>query len=52
MAHHIGNAATSLEWSQVCNDLIYRVCTLYSGKFRARLPAAAIAGSGACKLHP
>src|SRR6202049_4167664 len=25
MGHHIGNAATSLQWSQVCNDLIYRV---------------------------
>jgi len=33
MAHHIGNAATSLEWSQVCNDLIYRVCTLYPENF-------------------
>src|ERR1700724_4515860 len=26
MGHHIGNATTSLEWSRVCNDLIYRVC--------------------------
>jgi len=33
MAHHIGNAATSLEWAQVCNDLIRRVCTLYPDNF-------------------
>ena len=33
MAHHIGNAATSLEWSRVCNDLIRRVCTLYPDNF-------------------
>ena len=51
MAHHIGNAATSLEWSQVCNDLIHRVCTLYPENFVARLPAAAIAGSRAGQLH-
>ena len=33
MAHHIGDANTSLEWSQICNDLIHRVCTLYPDKF-------------------
>jgi 4-oxalmesaconate hydratase len=33
MAHHIGNAATSLEWARVCNDLIRRVCTLYPDNF-------------------
>jgi len=33
MGHHIGSAATSLQWSQVCNDLIYRVCTLYPDNF-------------------
>ena len=33
MAHHIGSAATSLEWSQICNDLIYRSCTLYPKHF-------------------
>ena len=25
MAHHIGNETTSLDWSQICNDLIQRV---------------------------
>src|ERR1700719_4320969 len=33
MSHHIGNAAVSLDWSQVCNDLIHRVCTLYPDNF-------------------
>ena len=33
MAHHIGDATTSLHWSQQCNDLIHRVCTLYPANF-------------------
>jgi 4-oxalmesaconate hydratase len=33
MAHHIGDETTSLDWSQVCNDLIYRVCSLYPENF-------------------
>lgn len=33
MAHHIGNATTSLHWSQICNDLIHRICTLYPESF-------------------
>jgi len=33
MGHHIGNAATSLQWAQVCNDLIQRVCALYPNSF-------------------
>jgi 4-oxalmesaconate hydratase len=33
MAHHIGNAETSLHWSQHCNELIHRVCTLYPQNF-------------------
>jgi 4-oxalmesaconate hydratase len=33
MAHHIGDGITSLHWSQHCNDLIHRVCTLYPQKF-------------------
>src|SRR5512134_987799 len=33
MAHHLGNAATSLEWAQVCNDLVHRACTLYPDNF-------------------
>ena len=33
MAHHIGNEETSLTWSRLCNDLIYRVCQLYPENF-------------------
>jgi len=33
MAHHIGDATASLHWSQHCNDLIYRVCSLYPENF-------------------
>jgi 4-oxalmesaconate hydratase len=33
MAHHIGDATTSLHWTEHCNDLIHRVCTLYPGNF-------------------
>src|SRR5271157_2638487 len=33
MGHHIGNAATSLAWSRVSNDLIYRLVTLYPNNF-------------------
>ena len=33
MAHHIGDATTSRHWSEVCNDLIHRVCTLFPENF-------------------
>ena len=33
MGHHIGDADTSLHWTQHCNDLIHRVCTLYPKNF-------------------
>jgi 4-oxalmesaconate hydratase len=33
MAHHIGTARTSADWSRQCNDLIHRVCTLYPSNF-------------------
>ena len=35
MAHHIGDAATSLDWSRHCNDLVHRVCTLFPENFVA-----------------
>ncbi len=35
MAHHLGNEGTSLEWTEVCNDLIYRVCNLFPENFVA-----------------
>jgi 4-oxalmesaconate hydratase len=33
MAHHIGDATTSLHWAEHCNDLIHRVCRLYPDNF-------------------
>jgi 4-oxalmesaconate hydratase len=33
MAHHVGDARTSLDWSRHCNDLIHRVCGLFPGSF-------------------
>jgi 4-oxalmesaconate hydratase len=33
MAHHIGNETTSKHWTQACNDMIHRVCTLYPDNF-------------------
>jgi 4-oxalmesaconate hydratase len=33
MAHHIGDAQTSLDWSRHCNDLIHRVCGLFLENF-------------------
>ena len=33
MAHHIGNEATSRAWSEICNDLVARVCGLFPDNF-------------------
>src|SRR5260221_186420 len=33
MSHHIGDEGVSLEWSQVSNELIYRLTTLYPDNF-------------------
>ena len=33
MEHHVGDAAVSLAWSRVCNDLIHRACSLYPENF-------------------
>jgi 4-oxalmesaconate hydratase len=33
MGHHLGNEQTSLEWTELCNDLIYRVCQLFPNNF-------------------
>jgi 4-oxalmesaconate hydratase len=33
MGHHIGTAETSAEWSQVSNELIHRIATLYPDNF-------------------
>lgn len=33
MGHHVGDAYTSLVWSQICNELIHRVCSLFPENF-------------------
>ena len=33
MGHHIGNEITSRHWSEICNDLIHRVCRIYPENF-------------------
>src|ERR1700731_3634317 len=33
MSHHIGDFRVSLAWSQLCNEMIHRVCTLYPDNF-------------------
>jgi len=33
MAHHVGDATVSEYWSEACNDMIHRVCTLYPKNF-------------------
>src|SRR6516225_11448712 len=33
MGHHIGDATVSQYWSEICNDLIYRVCRLFPRNF-------------------
>ena len=44
MGHHIGDESVSVEWSQICNDLIARVVSLYPEEFHRRLPAPAVSG--------
>jgi len=33
MGHHIGDATTSQQWSEICNELISRICALYPDNF-------------------
>jgi 4-oxalmesaconate hydratase len=33
MAHHYGDAETSITWSRLANDIIARVCALFPGNF-------------------
>ncbi|MFO1361879.1 MAG: amidohydrolase family protein [Burkholderiales bacterium] len=33
MSHHVGDETVSRHWSEHCNDLIHRVCTLYPDNF-------------------
>jgi 4-oxalmesaconate hydratase len=40
MGHHVPDPATAVTWAQVCNDLVYRVTTLFPDNFAgvAQLP--------------
>jgi 4-oxalmesaconate hydratase len=40
MEHHVTDPATAVAWARACNDLIYRVTTLFPGNFAgvAQLP--------------
>jgi 4-oxalmesaconate hydratase len=33
MGHHLGNAQTSAVWTELCNDIIHRVCQLFPDNF-------------------
>jgi len=46
MGHHLGSPEQSIEWSQLCNELIYRVNKLYPSSFVGvcQLPQSAAAG--------
>jgi 4-oxalmesaconate hydratase len=50
MGHHIGDALTSRYWSEICNDLIHRVCSLYPDNFVGvgQLPQSPGVGPGNC----
>src|SRR2546422_7651201 len=37
MSHHIGDYNVSLAWSQLCNEMIHRVCTLRSEEHTSEL---------------
>ena len=50
MGHHIGNESTSRAWTEHCNDLIYRLTTLYPENFIGvaqlpQSPGASVDGS-------
>jgi 4-oxalmesaconate hydratase len=48
MSHHLGNERTSLEWAEISNDLVKRVCELYPDNFVpvGQLPQSPLAPPG------
>jgi len=50
MGHHVDDPNTAAAWARVCNDLIYRVTTLFPGYYvgAAQLPQVAGEPLGAC----
>ena len=52
MGHHVGDEAVSLEWTQICNDLIHRCVTLYPEELHRRVPAAAVDRTSRRRIPP
>ncbi len=52
MGHHIGTEAISKIWSEQCNELIHRVCTLYPNNFVGVCQLPQTPGRAAGELHP
>ena len=50
MGHHVGDPATALAWARACNDLVYRVTTLFPENFAGvcQLPQVAGGPLGDC----
>jgi 4-oxalmesaconate hydratase len=44
MGHHVTDPATAVAWAQVCNDLIYRVTTLFPANFAGVCQLPQVAG--------
>src|ERR1700722_7768830 len=44
MGHHIPDPATAVAWAQVCNDLIFRVTTLFPDNFAGVCQLPQVAG--------
>ena len=44
MGHHIADPATAVAWAQVCNDLIFRVTTLFPDNFAGVCQLPQVAG--------
>jgi len=50
MARHVGGAQTSRVWSEICNELVHRCCTLYPRNLVevCRLPPSAGRAPSTC----
>jgi len=50
MGHHLGDETTSRHWSEHCNELVHRACTLYPDRYAGvcQLPQSPGASVAAC----
>ena len=44
MGHHVGDPATALAWARACNDLVYRVTTLFPENYAGVCQLPQVAG--------